>query len=64
MVKYILQEYAASQMGGMSEMSDEERMDYLLSKIQEVGMLPPSYEFKMGGQTIRDNCWEAEDETN
>lgn len=56
----MLQEYAASQMGGMSEMLDEERMDYLLTKIQEAGMLPPSYEFKMGEQTIRDNCWEPE----
>lgn len=43
MVKFITQEYAASHRGGMSEMTDEERMSYILVKLEEAGMKPPAY---------------------
>lgn len=41
MVKYMTQIYQESKRGGNSEMSDEERMNYLLAYIQDAGMLPP-----------------------
>lgn len=40
-----------------------EIMKRILSVVEKEGMLAPSHEFKMGTQTIRDNCWEHEDET-
>lgn len=41
-LKCLLNSYHDSQRGGMSEMSDEERMDYLLTCLEDLGMLPPS----------------------
>jgi hypothetical protein len=34
----------------------------VLKAVEKFGMLPPSYEFKMGDKLIRDNCWEPEND--
>lgn len=41
-VKHLTNEYHRSQRGGMSEMSDEERMSFILNSLEEIGMLPPA----------------------
>lgn len=41
MIIYMTQEYQRSYRGGMSEMSHEERMEFLLDRLEEAGMLPP-----------------------
>jgi len=41
MITDILNTYHSSQRGGMSEMSDYERMERILNRLEELGMLPP-----------------------
>jgi hypothetical protein len=41
MVKIMTNAYLNTYRGGNSEMSEEERMHYLLNIVQEYGMLPP-----------------------
>lgn len=72
MVQLMTNEYHTSLRGGMSEMTDEERMDYLLAAIEEAGMEPPKIKYfnldKSGklhysmrnGELL--NMWELEDE--
>lgn len=59
MVTLLANELGHSQRGGLAEMSDEERADYLLKKLEEAGMLPPMF-YGIGGMPI--NRWESENE--
>ena len=43
MIKFMTNAYHQSHRGGMSEMSDEERMEYILATVEEGGMLPPRF---------------------
>jgi hypothetical protein len=41
MVDIMAQAYRLSLRGGISEMSDEERMEYVLTAMEDAGILPP-----------------------
>jgi len=38
----------------------EVEAEAILKRIEELGMIPSSCEFKMGDMMVRDNCWESE----
>lgn len=65
-VQYMTQVYHESHRGGNSEMSDKERMSYVLEHLESIGMLPPAYDIFQGREnTFNDkmmsNQWEPED---
>ena len=62
---FLLNEYHFSQRGGMSEMSDKERIDYLLTQIEKVMEPPPRLENDADPEDPNEwytNTWEPEDE--
>lgn len=67
MVKFMEQCYAETTRGGMSEMNIKEQMDFILSKMEESGMLPPEWirvvDFPNGqGRAFEEISWEPENE--
>lgn len=63
MINYMLVTMGQTERGGMSEMTERERMQYLLSQLEKAGMRPPVVGSLLSQIAAVHNEWEPEDET-
>lgn len=46
----------------LADILEAEQVSILLAEMINAGMMPPAIEFEMGGNTIKDNAWEPEND--
>jgi hypothetical protein len=60
MIELMESAYLETQCIEMIDMTHSQRMEYILSKMEQAGILPPKIQFTMGDKEVVDYTWEKQ----